>query len=284
VSSHGTLLSVTGRVVLWAVIALLLLRGAGSVLADEPRPRPAPSSPRSAEPAFPDQATLAFAERFARAYLSFAPTSPDSHARSVAPFLIDGLQSEPGLDVTDAVAAQRVETTTIAGTERLDRTHALVTVAATLSEPRQSTLQLAVPVGRDRHGGLAVYDYPSLSAAARRADVEPPERTPIDPEDEPAIEDVVERFLRAYVAGKSDDLAFLVPPGTAHDALEARLQLDELIDLAGLTEPRGRRRTVLAEVRIADPNTGATYLMSYRLTLLRRDRWYVAAVNVVDER
>ena len=60
-----------GRAVLWCLVAVLLLRGAGDVLAT-PAPEPVRVVQRAAA-AWPDDQARAFAVGFARAYLSYSP-------------------------------------------------------------------------------------------------------------------------------------------------------------------------------------------------------------------
>jgi hypothetical protein len=45
----------------------------------------------------------------------------------------------------------------------------------------------------------------------------------------------------------------------------------------GAASPRAR--TVLVTVRARDTSTRAVYALRYRVRLVRRDRWYVAAIN-----
>lgn len=66
--SVGSTLRAVGRVALWAVVGLLLLRGVSGVLT-EPRQDGSPAADRSSAT---DPATAAFAVRFARAYLTDA--------------------------------------------------------------------------------------------------------------------------------------------------------------------------------------------------------------------
>ena len=45
----------------------------------------------------------------------------------------------------------------------------------------------------------------------------------------------------------------------------------------------GRTRSVLATVRARDVQSRAVYALRYRVRLVRRDRWYVAAVNTTQK-
>src|SRR3954470_18208525 len=82
VRTPGSVLRSGGRVVLWCALGLLLVRGAGDVLAAKPsddRPRAA----RAVSASWPDDETRAFAVGFARAYLTFSPPDPEGYARAV---------------------------------------------------------------------------------------------------------------------------------------------------------------------------------------------------------
>jgi hypothetical protein len=73
-----------GRVVLWCVVALLLVRGASDVLAGQEPPPRAPES-RAVAASWPGDEARAFAADFARAYLSYSPRHPASYARALLP-------------------------------------------------------------------------------------------------------------------------------------------------------------------------------------------------------
>ncbi len=73
-----------GRIVLWGVILLLLLRGVADVLGSE-----APVSVARevrAQPVWPDDEARAFAQDFARAYLTYTPRHPGRYARRLERF------------------------------------------------------------------------------------------------------------------------------------------------------------------------------------------------------
>src|SRR4051794_13744093 len=67
--TRGGLLKHLGRVVLWLLVLVLLLRGVGSVLEQRPSATAA-SSPKPAAVTWPDDEARAFASDFARAYLT----------------------------------------------------------------------------------------------------------------------------------------------------------------------------------------------------------------------
>ncbi len=124
-----------------------------------------------------------------------------------------------------------------------------------------------------------MYDYPSFSAPPPRAAVEKEPTRSLGREEIEAVEDIVGRFLTAFLGGRSGDLDYFLPSGTRLPAVRQRYELDEITGLEQLGERRGPERTVLAVVRARDTATDATYLLRYRIDLVHRDRWYVWRVN-----
>jgi hypothetical protein len=161
-------------------------------------------------------------------------------------------------------------------TSRARISHALVTVAAAV---KGATRYLTIPVARGGHGGLMVSDPPSFAAPPARAVVEEPVTQAVPAGEQPAIEDVVSRFLRGYLGGDAGGIAYLVPPGTPVSALAQKLELVSVDSLALAVPAAGRERVVVASVSARDPASAATYELRYRMRLVRDERWLVAAVN-----
>jgi hypothetical protein len=105
------------------------------------------------------------------------------------------------------------------------------------------------------------------------------ELPPFIGEDRGAMEDVLTRFLRAYLAGDTGGLAYLEVPGARIAAVAGRLELLSLPSIStGRSGARGRR-VVMATVHVRDLESRALYTLRYRVALVRRDRWYVAEIN-----
>ena len=145
-----------------------------------------------------------------------------------------------------------------------------------------TTRYLTVAVARDDRGGLAVYDYPSFSAPPPRAAIPELETASLDGGEQEAIEQMLGRFFAAYLAGRSGDLSYFLPPGTALAAPAQRYTLRELVSVEQLGDEGDAVRTVLATLRAADVETKAEYVLRYRVGLERRDRWYVAQINAEE--
>ena len=157
--------------------------------------------------------------------------------------------------------------------------HALVTVAARVAIARRvSTRLVTVPVARD--DAAAWWSMTCRRSRRRRAVRSGPSRRrePLHRRRSRAIEDVLARFLRAYLAGAADELTYLVPPGTPDRRGGGPLRA--VVAGVGRRAGPGRRRAVSGSCwppsQARDVASGAVYALRYRVRLVRRDRWYVA--------
>lgn len=276
------LLRAVGRVALWAVIALLLVRGTTDVLGRERLGAASERGPVQSDAVWPDEPVRAFAASFARAYLSFAPGRREQHARELARFMAPELAAAGIPEVVRRGGEQLVAHVVPAGSTRLDADRALVTVAVGLAG-RSGVRYLAVPVGRDERGGLVVYDLPSFVAAPARGIVELPESEPLPAGERAELEGVLMRFLRSFLAGDSAGLEYLVPAGERVRAVSPPLELVDVNEIA-LLAGAGDRRVVAVELRARDASSGAVLRLRYRVALVRVGRWFVASVNASPER
>jgi Conjugative transposon protein TcpC len=261
----GAALRSAGRVALWAVVGLLLLRGAGSVLAE---PASDESSAAGSKGAV-DPAASAFAVRFARLYLG-DPGSPEL-ASLFAPGAAPASSASQGSG--DPVAQAEV-----AGVRDLGGGQSVLTVACQLDDGR--VLYLAVPIARASAGEVAAAGAPAIVAgpAVAGASIESPR--PLAGSDDPAIADLVRRFLPAYFSAASTaDLSYLLAPGTVVTPPQGGLDLLGVQSVKQVGSGEGPRRTVIAAVRVRDPQSGGTYELAYRLSVSRRGRWYVERVE-----
>ena len=94
------------------------------------------------------------------------------------------------------------------------------------------------------------------------------------------MQDVLTRFFAAFLAGRSADLEYLVPAGTRIGALAQALRAGRRRCGGAGRAGGGRRRVVLVAVRARDSVSRAVYALRYRVELVQRDRWYVAAVEL----
>lgn len=263
----NSLVRATGRVAIWILIGLLLVRGVGAVLA----PAPAQTREAGARERSIDPASAAVAVRFARAYFD------DPSPRALAPFMAEGasigagsppLGSRPGVTQAELVAVKE-----LGGGE------AVLTVACDLRDAR--TLYLAVPISRLGAGGVAVLGAPWIVAAPGRAGVAVERPRPLAGAEASAIRALVEKFLPAYLSGRSArDLSYLLAPGAAIAPLGGSLRmLGSPSAVSQLGDGEGGHRTVVVSGGFRDTAGGAFYRLAYRLELVRRGRWYVRAVE-----
>ncbi len=260
-----SLLRPAGRITIWTVIALLLVRGLGAVLA--PTSASAPAQRASGEG--PDPAGVALAVRFARAYLgSPAPLTP---------FLAEGAR----VDARRPAGGREAEVAQaeVAATHELGGGRAVLTVACDLRDGR--SLYLAVPISRSGAGEAAVTGAPWVVAGPSTAGVAAERPRPLAGPDAGAIRVLAAKFLPAYLAARSArDLSYLLAPGATVAPLAGALEpVGSSGSISQLGEGEGRRRAIVASGRFRDPAAGTTYRLAYRLALVKRNRWYVQAVE-----
>ncbi len=253
-----------GRAALWALVALLLLRGFLSTVSGAGAPAPAPASVQDGA----RQAEEAFAIRFARAYLA------DPGAPSLAGLLADGARLGHGLAPRGGGEVAQAE---VSATEELGGGRSVLTVACELRDAR--VLYLAVPIARSRAGGVAALGAPSLVAGPGAAGVGGDRPQPLAGEEAGEIAALVRRFLPEYLSARSaGDLAYVVAPGARVEPVGGAVRLVSVSGVEQLGSGEEPRRSLLAQVRVQDPASGAVYPLAYRLGVVRGTRWYVASV------
>jgi hypothetical protein len=224
------------------------------------------------EARFPDDEARAFAVRFVRVYLDPSPGGGE-----IARFLADGLSDRAAV-VPPRGPGASVAWATVARAAPLGGARALVTVAALRRDG--SSRYVTVPVARDARGGLVVSGLPSFSPPPPRAALDGEDVEPLTGPGAGPIGDLAERFLRAYVAGAGRAaLAYLLLPDAEIVPLPPGLRVVSVDALDQTTSTTaGRRRSLIASLRVRESSTGAVYPLGYRIEVARRDRWYVAAV------
>lgn len=248
------------------VVGLLLVRGLGAVLA------PTQASVPAAGPANggTDQASAAFAVRFARTYLS------DPTPQALAPFLAEGVSVASGR--SPAAATGEPAQVEVNATQELGGGREVLTVACELRDAR--TLYLAVPIVRSGAGEVAALGAPSIVAAPGVAGADPERPQPLAGPDAGSIQALVAKFLPEYVsASERGSLSYLLAPGVSVQPLGGAVGFVSLSGVSQLGSGEGPRRTVLAGVRVSDPASGAVYPLLYRFEVVKHGRWYVSAIQ-----
>lgn len=275
--SQRGLLRSGGRIVLWVLLVVVLVRGVGDILSGSARPPGAPWGV-AARRSFPGSEAAAFAVGFARAYLTWRPGEPERHARAVGDFLASGLRDRAAALLPRRGPGERVAQATVARESNLGGARALVTVVCFLADG--NTRYLTVPVARDPGGRVVVFDLPALSAPTPIADAAAAEPQPLTGEQAGSMSDVVRRFLAAYLGGGGPhDLTSFLAPGASVASMPTGLELVSIGQVGQSGKATAARVPVAALVRVHDRGSGAIYSLRYRLELVRRERWYVAAVG-----
>jgi Conjugative transposon protein TcpC len=265
-SSVRSLLRPVGRVAIWIVLGLLLVRGVGAVLAQPQAGVPVGDAARSAG----DQASSALAARFARTYLQ----SPSR--RALARFLAEGSRVGGGHSPAGSVRVAQAE---VSATQRLGGGREVLTVACELRDGR--SVYLAVPISRSGAGEVAVTGAPWVVAAPSTAGVAAERPRPLAGPEADSIRALAAKFLPAYLSARSARaLSYLLAPGAAVTPLAGALKpLGPAGSVSQLGDGEGRRRAVVVTGHFRDAASGAVYRLAYRLRVVKRNRWYVEAVE-----
>jgi hypothetical protein len=263
----GAALRPVGRVALWAVLAILLIRGGAAIL-ESPQAQTATVARRV--PAGPGQAADGLAVGFARAFLESSSTN------ELSGYLAEGAHLAPG---RPSGADGQVAQAEVVRSEPLGGGRWVLTVSCDLRDAR--TLDLAVPVARKGAAEPAVMGAPSIVAVPAPAGADPERPRPLAGPDAGAIGELVGKFLPAYVsAGRTSDLSYLLAPGATVVPLGGALELAGVGHARQLGESEGPDRVILVGARLREPDGGAVYSLSYRLRVVERaGRWYVATVE-----
>jgi Conjugative transposon protein TcpC len=252
------------RALFYGLVVILCLAGLRSILGGPAEATP----PRVTAPSI-DWAATAYAQAFARVYLTWDRDQPvDERAKQLEPFLSATLDPTGGLELGKR-ADQRVQWTAVAAVDRAGERQTITVQAGTTA----GTTYLAVPVGRSKESRLAIVAYPAV--------VGPPAvDTNLVPGDEPDVDDealrgVVERALRNYMSASSDDLLADLTDDAVVSLPTQPLELDGVDDITWAAD--GHR--VAAQVA-ATGAQGTSMLLRYELEVTKADRWFVRSIHV----
>ena len=230
-----------------------------------------PSAPPVAAAPVSGLGVTAFAEAFARAYLSYRGDDPAAHERAVAAFTTGDLDPGAGLE-PPVTGSLRVSWTAAMASSPAGLRRWRVTVAVALAGEGMGLRYLSVPVARDRAGGLVVDDYPALVGPPARADA----GASADAGDltDQALADVATRALGNYLRGAAGNLRADLLPGAHLTTPSPPLRLLAVEALAW----RAPGRLLAATLSAQDP-AGARMRLRFLLAVEHRDRWYLRAVD-----
>lgn len=254
------------RYVAVAVVGLLLILGLRSIISP-----PQPASAPILETA--DAPSQSFALQFARAYLTYDAKRPAERNQALAALLPTSV--DRGAGVFPESGRQRVLWTNIASDQPALVGGRVITVAAgvsTQSEP----VYLAIPVRHPPDGSVSLAGYPSFVGAPlvdTRAGA-----SSYDEVSDQAVEEVVERVMRNYLAGSATNLkadltdeAYITLP-TVFLQMET---VEQLVWLGGAGSG-----AVLVTLMASDANR-VTYTLTYEVGLAYWERPYVTFISVI---
>jgi hypothetical protein len=226
-----------------------------------------------AEPVVPslEPAAEGYAVLFARRYLSWDASQPQLSEQSLASMAGTALAPGAGLTLPPS-GEQHVEWAEVVQSRPAAAGDHVYTVAA--QTDASGLVYLTVGVARKADGRLALDGYPAFVGAPAAGAAEPPTRAP--EVNEPALSTVVERALRNYLAGASEELAADLS-STARVSLPGVKLVLESLQRLGWSESG---RSVLAVVQARDTR-GARYTLGYELDVADRNaRWEVSAIQM----
>lgn len=256
------MLALSPRIALYVAIAILSVGGVRAMLQGEDPP---PMPQRVVMSA--DVGAQAFAEGFARAYLTYDSARPQDRERALAAYLSGGLEPDGGY-APSRDSRTVLWTATTADSVR-GRQHT-VTVAAETSD---GLIHLAVPVARTDRRFLHVTGYPALvgpPAVEKGARAESEEEV-----EDSALRAVAERAVRNYLARERRDLLADLAPDAVVSLPATPLALRSVQEITW-----AKPRTTVAVLVEAEDGDRSQMTLRYELGVSRRDRWYVRSLHV----
>jgi hypothetical protein len=234
---------------------------------------PAVRGPKAAMPqaAPADRAAEGFAVLFARRYLSWDASAPQTSERLLAPMAGSAMTPAAGL-ILPASGAQKVEWAEVVQERAPARGAHVYTVAAQTDSA--GLIYLTVGVVRGPEGGLALSGYPAFVAPPTAAGARPSGAG--RPVTEWSLVGVVRRALRNYLADSPDELAADLSNGAPVGVSSFALALEGVQRLTWSTDDR----SVLAVIDARDAR-GVRYTLAYELDVVDIGRrWEVSAVQM----
>jgi Conjugative transposon protein TcpC len=235
---------------------------------------PRPAATAQVRPASPaqDLAAEGYAQLFVRRYLTWEANDPEAHQRGLAPFVGPGMEADAGLQPPPS-GGEQVQWTEVVQERAATAGEHVYTVAA--QTDTAGLLYLSVSVARASDGELELADYPAfVGAPASGPALAQPELREVR---EPALQTVVERALRNYLAASGAELAADLTNDARVSLPAQALSLEAMPRLDWSPEGGG---AVCAVVQAQD-GRGARYTLAYTLDVDREaGRWEVAAIQM----
>ena len=243
-------------------------------------PRPVAGAHAAASAPSQDLAAEGFAQLFARRYLTWEASDPEAHQRALAAFVGSGMEAGAGMQVPAGgpgqTGEQQVQWTEVVQERTPAAGEHVYTVAA--QTDTDGLVYLSVSVRRAADGALALAGYPAFVGA--------PASEPGGPGaaggglrevSDPALQTVVERALRNYLADSGSELQADLTSDARVSLPAQALTLESLQRLDWSAEGGD---ALIATVQAGDAH-GARYTLAYDLDVAQvAGRWEIAAIQV----
>ncbi len=298
-----------GRVILWIMVAFLLLRGIGSIL----RPDPVKAI-NSQVTEFKDaldrefrvaSEASAFAEGFAREYLTYKGGDGEEYKRRLAAYApsrvvsasIDLSNNDRASRVTDTqtvevqwhsdsqvnilVQAKVVYTISqaVAGEPEVPEA---VLAAVTQVDIKEDNIYIKIPVYTDGRR-YVVEDLPVFVPRLEKAEVQYTRHsgTAAGEEEAAAINEMLKNFFRTYYEGSDSELTYYMSdPGAGVKGMGGKFKFKGINEVLVYEDSSAGGYIALAEVLVADPNTLQEIRQGYHINIMKKDsRFYIAGFD-----
>lgn len=245
------------------LVAVLCVAGVRSIVA---RRTTTVRVVRSVAPSY-DVGAAAFAQSFARVYLSWASGDNSARQTQLKPFLDQALDGDGGVQPA-AHSFETVSATEVAGESRAGDVTNVIVIAQTSA----GTRYLSVPVTRGDRGMLSIAAYPAF-VGPPASDPES-SRPPLPTVESQSLQTVLSRALGNYLDGQSANLRADLT-STAVVSLPAQALTLKQVDSDGWLVPS---HTVAVQVLASDPE-GDSFTLTYQVGVVMQDRWYVQSIQ-----
>ena len=217
-----------------------------------------------------DPAAAGFAVLFVRRYLTWSAAEPVAGGQALVGFTGGAIEAGAGFSPPSHGEQHVLWAEAVQAREPAPGLHVYTVAAQT---DAAGLLYVAVGVQRTT-AGLRLSGYPAFVGPP--ASIAPAPARPLREVNEGALETVVSRGLRNYLAGAEGELASDLASGARVSPPALRLTLDAIQSLQW--SPDGR--AVVAVVQAQDTR-GARYTLDYELEVLRaQGRWEIVAVEM----
>jgi hypothetical protein len=282
-----------GRGVLWAVVGLAVITGVRAwFVPNDGAPQSNPTPTKTA-PAYPSDEAQAVAGRFARLYLTWDDSNPDTRAAALAAVLPkdtdtamgwdghgqqDVLAVQPGAVTTATQGQARVRVDVLIRTTEQEATPAAGKKKATPAKTADRWIGLDVPVVQTS-GHVVVTGAPGMVGIPTHGPAAPELKTPeTDAAFGQQTAETVDTFFKAYAGGDTESVT---APGATVPPLPSGVTL---VGVTSWTADAGSSDDRTGTAHVTWRMGGAQVEQTYRIELTRvasadAQRWQVANIH-----